>query len=269
MPDWAGVPSSARIADHFTGGTDNYEVDRRLAEQLRQVAAWLPQMLLINRHFGQRAVEHMAGNLGITQFLDLGCGLPFNPDAEQGRPLHTYDAARPLCAPRVAYVDNAPMVYGHANVSLAEYPGTVAVRADVREVGRLLADPALVSVIDVSRPVAVLCRDLVAWLGDKDAAGFVTDLHDHLAPGSALAVSHASTDTNPGAMTALTNLYAEHGIVFRPRSREHIGQLLGPWDPHSPGIVPTAHWPQAPQHALPEADQSHGYATVACRPDAS
>ncbi|MGW2105019.1 SAM-dependent methyltransferase [Streptomyces sp. NPDC001948] len=268
-PDWACVPSSARIADHFTGGTDNYEVDRLLAQQLRQVAAWLPRMLLINRHFGQRAVEHIAGDFGITQFLDLGCGLPFNPDARPEKPLHTYDAAKRFCDPRVAYVDNHPMVYGHANMCLAEHPGTAPVRADVRQVDRLLADPALLSVINVRRPVAVLGNDLFAWMSDEDAARCIADLHDRLAPGSALSVSHASTDTDPGAMTALTDLYAEHGIVFRPRTQEHIRQLLGPWEPVSPGLVATAHWPKTPQYSLPGADQSHAYATVARRRDAS
>ncbi|WP_457470006.1 SAM-dependent methyltransferase [Streptomyces sp. TE4109] len=269
MPDWACVPSSARIADYFTGGTDNYEVDRRLAEQLRQVAPWLPQMLLINRHFSQRAVEHMAGNFGITQFLDLGCGLPFNSDARPEKPLHTYDAARRFCDPHVAYVDNNPMVYGHANMCLAEHPGTTPVHADVRQVGHLLANPALLSVINVNRPVAVLCNDLFAWMSDEDAARCIADLHDHLAPKSALAVSHAATNTDPSAMTALADLYAGHKIVFRPRSQQHISQLLGPWVPVSPGIASTAHWPQAPQYSLPGADQSHGYATIARRLDAS
>jgi hypothetical protein len=229
MPDWACVPSSARIADHFTGGTDNYEADRRLAEQLRQVAAWLPQTLFINRHFGQRAVEHMAGDLGITQFLDLGCGLSFNSEALPGMPLHAYDAAECFCDPQVAYVDDNPMVYGHANMCLAEHPGTAPVRADVRQVDHLLADPALLSVINVRRPVVVLCNDLFAWMSDEDAARCIADLHDRLAPGSALSISHASTDTDPGA----------------------------------------AHWPKAPQYSLPGADQSHGYATVARLRDAS
>ncbi|MEV1042347.1 SAM-dependent methyltransferase [Streptomyces sp. NPDC050204] len=269
MPNWACVPSSARIADHLTGGTDTYEADRRLAERLRQVAVWLPQMLLINRRFGQRAVEHMAGSLGIAQFLDLGCGLPFNSDARPDKPLHTYDAAKRFCDPRVAYVDDNPMVYGHANMCLAEHPGTAPVRADVRQVDRLLAEPALLSVINVRRPVAVLCNDLFAWMSDDDAACCIADLHDRLAPGSALSISHASTDTDPGAMTALADLYAEHNIVFRPRTREHIRQLLGPWEPVSPGIVATAHWPQAPQYSLPGADQSHAYATVAHRTEAS
>lgn len=269
MPDWACVPSSARIADHFTGGTDNYEADRRLAGELRQVAAWLPQTLFINRHFGQGAVEHMAGGLGITQFLDLGCGLSFNSEALPGMPLHTYDAAERFCDPQVAYVDSDPMVYGHANMCLAEPLGTVAVRADVRQVDRLLADPALLSVIDVSRPLAVLGTDLFAWMSDEDAARCIADLHDRLAPGSALSISHASADTDPEAMTALAGLYAEHGMVFKPRTRERIRQLLGPWEPVSPGIVATAHWPKAPRHSLPGTGQWHGYATVARLRDAS
>ncbi|MFF3735340.1 SAM-dependent methyltransferase [Streptomyces sp. NPDC002476] len=263
MPDWAEQPAVARITDYLTGGSDHFAADRRLAEQLGQVAPWLPQILMINRLYGQRAVEYMAGTLGIAQFMDLGCGMPYNSSACPSKPLHAYDAASFVCTPRVVYVDNDPVVRGHANMALTELTGTAAVGTDVRQVSRLLGDKAVMSVIDISRPVAVLCHDLLCWMTDEDASNLVGNLHDRLPPGSAISVSHATTDTAPEVMGELAGLYAEHGIVFRPRSRDHIGQILGPWTPVAPGLVTPAQWPTPPDHAFPGADQSHAYAAVA------
>ncbi|MFF8617926.1 SAM-dependent methyltransferase [Streptomyces sp. NPDC015350] len=262
MPGWALVPSVARIWDYVTGGTDNYPADRALAGQLRQEAPWLPQAVRSSRSYGQRAVEYMA-RAGITQFLDLGCGMPFHFPATPSNSLHTYDAAAPFCAASVVYVDNDPVVYGHAKMVLAEWTGTVAVQADVREVGRLLNHQDVVSVINLSRPVAVLGHDLLCWMSDEDATRVVAELHEGLAPGSALSVAHATTDTAPDAMAALAGLYAEHGIVFRPRSHEHIEQLLGPWTPVDPGLVAPVLWPEPPDSQLPGTGQCHAYAAVA------
>ncbi|MFF3394796.1 SAM-dependent methyltransferase [Streptomyces sp. NPDC002669] len=262
LSDWARVPGVARIWDYLTGGTDNYPADRALANQLLQEAPWLPQAVRAGRYYGQRAVEYMA-RAGITQFLDLGCGMPFTSRGVPSTPLHAYDAAVRFCAPSVVYVDSDPVVYGHAKMVLAEWTGTVAVHADVREVGRLLDHEDVASVIDLSHPVAVLGHDLLCWMNDEDAARVVADLHEGLPPGSALSVSHATTDTAPDAMAALGDLYAEHGIVFRPRSRYHIEQLLGPWTPVDPGLVPPALWPAPPDYQLPGTDQCHAHAVVA------
>ncbi|WP_424862906.1 SAM-dependent methyltransferase [Streptomyces sp. MMS24-I29] len=262
-PHWTQVPKVARIVDYFTGGTDNYAADRALAHRLRQTAPWLPQMLLINRQYSQRAVEYMSRVLRIGQFLDLGYGMPHNSDAHPLKPLHTYDAASLACTPRVVYVHNSRVVHGHAKTSLAEHAGTAAIHTNAREVGRLMDNKAVASLIDINCPVAALCDDLLCWMTDEDAAWFVADLHDRLPPGSAISVSHATTDTAPEVMGELAGLYAEHGIVFRPRSRDHIGQLLGPWTPVAPGLVTPAQWPTPPDHSFPGADQSHAYAAVA------
>jgi hypothetical protein len=54
--------------------------------------------------------------------------------------------------PRVAYVDNDPVVISHARSLLAKRPGVIAVPGDMRDPGRILSDPGAVSAA-VSRPL--------------------------------------------------------------------------------------------------------------------
>jgi hypothetical protein len=46
--------------------------------------------------------------------------------------------------PRVAYVDNDPVVISHARSLLAKRPGVIAVPGDMRDPGRILSDPGAV-----------------------------------------------------------------------------------------------------------------------------
>jgi S-adenosyl methyltransferase len=59
-----------------------------------------------NRAFLRRAVQYLAGEAGIRQFLDIGSGLPTNEN--------THQVAQQLAADsRVVYVDSGPIVQHH------------------------------------------------------------------------------------------------------------------------------------------------------------
>ncbi|WP_240972590.1 SAM-dependent methyltransferase [Nonomuraea composti] len=81
MQEWVppGVgptkPSIARVYDYFLGGKDNFEVERRVAEEALKIAPDAREAGRANRAFLRRAVHHMAAEAGIRQFLDLGSGL--------------------------------------------------------------------------------------------------------------------------------------------------------------------------------------------------
>jgi hypothetical protein len=94
------VPSPARMYDYYLGGKDNFPVDREAAEQALSVVPFGREVARANREFLVRAVTFMARN-GISQFIDLGTGLPTRPNVhEVARSIHP-DA-------RVLYVDNDP-----------------------------------------------------------------------------------------------------------------------------------------------------------------
>lgn len=264
--DWFRRPAVARIDNFLTGGCDNYFPDRHLAGLLMKSAPWLSNMVKINQRHRPHVVTTLARDLGITQFLDLGCGLPsgWNKKRQGHDPALTYEAARSVHEDaRVVYVDNDLMVCAHANFSMTEYLSTDAVQADIRKIDELLDAPSIQD-FDRSQPIVALAHDLLPWVSDQEAEAAMAALREWLPAGSAISVTHATTDMAPEAMQDLVDHYAEAGIVYRPRSLEQIQAFLGPWSALPPGIVPTAQWRAGHRnvHRMPSAAHSFAYAAV-------
>jgi S-adenosyl methyltransferase len=93
----SGVPNVARIYDALLGGKDNYATDREAALALTTAIPGAALAARDNRAFLARAVRYLAGQAGITQFLDIGTGLP-----TRGHVHEIAQAANP--GARVAYV---------------------------------------------------------------------------------------------------------------------------------------------------------------------
>ncbi len=70
------VAHPARVYDYMIGGKDNYVPDRALAEAMTARLPTLPVMLQANRDFLGRAVRHLVTERRVTQFLDVGSGIP-------------------------------------------------------------------------------------------------------------------------------------------------------------------------------------------------
>ena len=93
------VPHSARIWNYWLGGTDNFPVDREAGDRYRQVFPGVVDVARASRQFLARSIAHLAGEVGIRQFLDVGTGLPTMQN--------THEVAQ-ATAPksRIVYVDN-------------------------------------------------------------------------------------------------------------------------------------------------------------------
>ena len=70
------VPSTARMYDWWLGGHDNFAADRAAALAVSEAAPEAQLMAVENRKFLRRAVRYLVAEAGITQFLDIGTGLP-------------------------------------------------------------------------------------------------------------------------------------------------------------------------------------------------
>jgi len=75
-------PSIARIYDYLLFGKDNFAADRAAADELMQSRLDPRRLALANRAFLRRAVR-FAARQGISQFLDLGSGLPTSPSVHE------------------------------------------------------------------------------------------------------------------------------------------------------------------------------------------
>ena len=143
------VPHSARIWNYWLGGKDNYAVDRAAGDQFLATFPGIADIARATRAFMGRAVQYLAGEAGIRQFLDIGTGLPtFNS---------THEVAQAIAPEsRIVYVDNDPVVLMHASVLLTGSAEGVTdyLDADLRDPGAILAGAA--KTLDFTRPVAVL-----------------------------------------------------------------------------------------------------------------
>src|SRR5215211_2836395 len=80
-PSWAPEdvdldrPSAARVYDYYLGGAHNFAIDRELAHKALQLEPHLRQVMRAHRAFLRRVVLHLA-SVGISQFLDIGSGIP-------------------------------------------------------------------------------------------------------------------------------------------------------------------------------------------------
>jgi O-methyltransferase involved in polyketide biosynthesis len=228
--------------DYALGGKDNYQVDRDASELVK---ATLPTVLAAvreNRQFRRRAVRHLLSE-GIRQFLDLGCGMP-----GRGEVHHLAHAVDPSAT--VVYVDHDPVVINHHQALLSSSSVAIALQADIRRPGEIVADAAVTRLIDFDRPVGVVMTALLHYLDDDEDPGGVTRAFMAAAsPGSHLVLSHY----HPGGLSSdereLTAKFAESlNVTMAPRRREEIEALFGDLVLVEPGLVSPPHWrPDRPQ----------------------
>jgi O-methyltransferase involved in polyketide biosynthesis len=231
------VPSVARIYDWLVGGTNNYQVDRDLAEMMVGRAPELRDAARANRSFHQRAARYLA-EVGIRQFIDLGSGLPTAGNTHEIVFGVRTDA-------RVSYVDIDPLVLRHSQYQLAGDDRVGAVIADVRDVDAVLGDSGAGRLIDLSQPVAILMTGLLHLIPDEqDPAGLVARYMSATVPGSYLVLSHMTADQKPPkAAQALRSVGDRTGGWF-PRSKDEFRRIIGDLEiiPPYQGAGPEITW---------------------------
>jgi hypothetical protein len=229
-------PSIARIYDYLLYGKDNFAVDRAAAEHLMQSRLEPRRLSLANRGFLLRAVRFLAEQ-GISQYLDLGSGLPTSPSV--------HEVAREIIPDaRVVYVDHDPIVVAHNDALLATRDGVITIRADVRDPDAVLAEEALAKCIDFDEPVAVLLLGVLHFISlDEDAQGIIARFRQRMAPGSYLAVSLGTSDgADPEMLAEATQTYAAARMPFTLRSRAQIMDLFDGFSLIEPGLVSLPEW---------------------------
>jgi len=223
-------PNIARVYDFLLGGKDNYAADRAEAARLLEVFPLLPLRARQNRLFLARAVTWLAGQEGIRQFIDIGCGLPTVQNTHQ-----VAKAVDPGC--RVAYVDRDPVVICHARALLSA-PGVIAVPGDLADPDAILADPALREVINLAEPAAVILAMVLHFTDAVTARGITGAITRALAPGSFVVISAGSGDEQTGGMLAR---HYRAGPLYN-HSPAQIGAFFGGLDLIPPGLTDAMAW---------------------------
>lgn len=239
-------PSVARMYDYFLGGYHNFEVDRAAARRVMELNPEAPLVMRSNRAFLRRAVSTLCER-GVEQFLDVGSGIPTAGNV--------HEVARGVNpSARVVYVDMDPVAVRHGEAILQGDPGAAAIEADARDPGRILAHPEVSRLLDPGRPLAVLLVAVLHFVPDDGEAGRVVGaFRDALAPGSYVAISHATDESTPSETVGrLQELYARTGTPVRLRSRAQVERLFEGLELLEPGLVYAPLWmPEGPDDLFP------------------
>lgn len=244
-------PHPARVYDWLLGGKDNYEVDHLVGERLPPESRDGARQ---NRAFMHRAAAWLAGT-GVTQFLDIGTGIPTEPNLHQ-----IVQAIRPTA--RIVYADNDPIVLRHAEALLVSTPegSTDYIQADVREPGQILEHAR--ATLDFDRPIALSLIALMHFIpDDQDPYGIVSSLVDVLPSGSYLVLSNASSDLMPELSDKVVAEYAKGGITLAFRTHAEVGRFFDGLELVEPGLVTAPAWFK--DSDAPTAEMSGIYAGVA------
>jgi hypothetical protein len=229
-------PSVARIYDFYLGGKDNFAVDREAGAKVLKAIPDAREIARANRQFTVKAVQCMASEFGIRQFIDLGTGIPTSPNVhETARGIHP-DAA-------VAYVDHDPVVLAHNRAMFNADPRIATVQHDLRNSAAVLTDPAVNAVIDFSQPVGLLCIAVMHFVAHDLAPDVLAQYTKALVPGSCLALTAACSEgTDPTRIRAAEAVYAQSNSRVIFRSRAQIEQLFEGYELAEPGLTDLTQW---------------------------
>lgn len=229
-------PSAARIYDYFLGGYHNFESDRRAAREMLQITPDAQGIMRANRAFLRRVTTFLARQ-GMDQFLDIGSGIPTAGNVHEIVWRQRPDA-------HVVYVDSDPIAVQHGLSILKGAPHVTAIRADVRQPETILTHPDVTRLVDFSRPMAVLLVAVLHFvIDDDDAYRAVRVLREALAPGSYIAVSHATYEhMRQQDVDVRVNLYKRTANPGCYRSRAQIERFFEGLDVEEPGLVYAPLW---------------------------
>ncbi|MGV9315711.1 SAM-dependent methyltransferase [Streptomyces sp. NPDC003691] len=251
-----GKPHSARFWNYFVGGKDNYEVDREIGDEIKEIFPGLVDVARTSRLFLGRAVRYLAAEQGIRDFLDVGTGLPTADNTHEVAQRTAPDA-------RIVYVDNDPLVLAHARALLTSTPEgrTAYIDANLYDPARILEQAA--ETLDSSRPVALMLLNVLGHVADHgQAKELVAGLMAGLPSGSHLVISD-STATSPG-MIAASEAYNRSGAVpYYVRSVAEITAFFDGLELAEPGVVRVTDW-RPEEGAVAEAVDA--YCGVARKP---
>jgi S-adenosyl methyltransferase len=239
------VPQTARIWNYWLGGKDNFAADRQVGDEIRQAFPKIVENARASRAFLVRAVEYLAGEAGISQFLDVGTGLPTANNTHQV-------AQRVTPSARIVYVDNDPLVLVHARALLTSRPEGVTdyIDSDARDSAKVLGEAR--RTLDFTQPIALIMSGLLGHIThDDEALSLVRQYLGALPSGSYFTVLDGTRSEKHTEAERIWNESARPPYLLR--APEEIARFFDGLDLVEPGVVSAPRWrPESGPSDLPE-----------------
>jgi S-adenosyl methyltransferase len=254
------VAHIARVYDYWLGGKDNYAADREGAEHVIAAYPTILASVRAQRAFLGRAVQYLAADAGIRQFLDIGTGLPSANNTHEV-------AQREAPESRIVYVDKDPIVLAHARALLTSTPAgaTAYIDADLRDTGKVLQKAG--DTLDFGRPVAVMLVGILHCIpNEDDPPGIVAQLLGAVPSGSYLVVAHPAKDihaTQIGDAAMRLNRLMSEPVTLRTHAE--VCRFFEGLEMVEPGVVQLHRWRTGTAGVSPDHDLAN-YGAVGRKP---
>jgi hypothetical protein len=252
MPDFdAKTPSIARVYDYLMGGKDNFAADRELAERLIAMQPSIVENLPENRKFLARAATWVA-NQGVSQFIDLGSGMPTAPSIHESAQAVNASAA-------VVCVDDDPVVLSHLKALVAKgNPGVAVLDADLWQAEEILRRAA--GHVNLNEPVCLLMGFVLHFRDAATAAALVRAYTAGIAPGSYVIISSGYGNSKVAA--SLHDTYNAEGFaVSHNHSPAEFASFFDGLEIVPPGLGQAQEW-RAGWAELPRSPERDGQVLV-------
>ncbi|WP_280265185.1 SAM-dependent methyltransferase [Nocardia wallacei] len=230
------IPHSARIWNYWMGGKDNYEIDRAVGDASIEIYPDITFMAQQSRQFLIRAVQYVAAECGVRQFLDIGTGLPTMQNTHEVAQSVAPDA-------KIVYVDNDPLVLVHAEALLTNTTDegvTTYIDADFNEPEAIIA--AATNILNFSQPVAVMFMGVLGHVQTYEHARRVVDTVMDAVPSGSFLILYDGTTDDQGYVDLCAEYTKSGGVPYHPRTREQVKRYFDGLEMVEPGFVSITQW---------------------------
>jgi hypothetical protein len=189
-----------------------------------------------SRKFLIRTVTHLAKDLGLRQFLDIGTGLPTMQNTHQVAQGISADA-------RIVYVDNDPLVLTHARALLTttSHEGVTSyIEADFNAPEEIVAQAR--NILNFTQPIGVMFMGVLGHATThEDLLRIVHTVMDAVPAGSTLTYWDG-TDDSPTYVAMCKEYTNSGGAPYHPRTQDQLRTVFDGYELLDPGFGPITHW---------------------------
>ncbi|SFA93888.1 O-Methyltransferase involved in polyketide biosynthesis [Amycolatopsis marina] len=235
-------PNPARIYDWFLGGSANWAIDRAFGEKVLETFPQARTIARTGRDFLGRGVHYLARQ-GVTQFLDLGSGVP-----TVGNVHEIAESVNPDS--RCVYVDNEAVAVAHSRVLLEKHGESsrhAVLHGDLRQPDDIWKRALATGVLDPEKPIGLIVVGVLYFLGpEDDPHGVIARYRDLLPSGSYLLSSHLTEDEVPDEggteREEVRQQYQRSSSQLYMRNREEFTAFFDGFELVEPGVVWLPEW---------------------------
>lgn len=242
--------NTVRFYDYLIGGQFFLPIEKQFADELLTMAPHIGWIAQSNRAFTRRAVKFLAQQ-HITQFIDIGAGLP------------SFGATHEILAAvlgnnyKILYVDSDPYIVNATKYLLSGNNKNIEVmKAKLEDAGAIL-ERAKECGMKLSERVAIIVTAVIHFIQNlDDAKTAIKQLCDGVSKGSCFVISHLVepevelTEEEKKKREQGIKMYSSLVAPLYIRSKEDILSIftdagldfLPPEENEEPNIVYAPHW---------------------------